>query len=177
VQLDVSPAAIESQIHCDAKGPGVKAASALKAFDALNYFDKRILRKFRCIVGIRADFEDYIVDAVLVFEDEAFDGGVVTATASLNQDGVINGDSGTGRTLAVDIHIWGFCHGRFPCADWGRQVPTKKSARHQAERANMMADSRGPVNLFRRAWDAQNPVIMRVRECLETGDSRLIIDD
>ena len=58
----------------------------------LNYFDKGLLRKFRRIVRISADFQDGVVDSVLVFDDQPGQGRRIPLLATANQNRIINTD-------------------------------------------------------------------------------------
>jgi len=91
-QSDVSLAVIQRQVDSYPKGPGVKAASAFESVYALYYFDKRLLSKFRSIIGICTYSEYDVIDAILILDYQAFHRPGITLAALLNQDRIVNVD-------------------------------------------------------------------------------------
>jgi hypothetical protein len=97
-------AVIQGQIDGYAKKPGIKAASGLESINVLYYFDKGFLGKFRSIIGICTDFQDNVIDAVLILKNKAFHCRRTAKAALLNEQGIVNVDIGS------------FCHAFFPQA-------------------------------------------------------------
>jgi len=91
---NTSLAVTQSQINGYTKKPSIKAASGLESINVLYYFDKGFLRKFRCIIGICTDFQDNVIDAILISKYKAFHCRRAAQAALLNQKGIVDADIG-----------------------------------------------------------------------------------
>jgi hypothetical protein len=80
------------QVNRNPEKPRIKSTVALEGIDFLYQFDKRLLRKFRGIVTILTDFEDYVMDAVLILYYETLGRIGVALAAFLHQNAVIEND-------------------------------------------------------------------------------------
>jgi len=91
--LAAALAKIQCQVDGDSKYPGVKGAVAGKPVDILYYFDKRVLRKFRGVVGVAAHSVNNVVNTILIPENQPFGSLRIAFAASLNQYGIVNSDA------------------------------------------------------------------------------------
>ena len=86
----VSFAVIQGQINSYPERPGIKTAFALEAINTLYYFDKRVLSKFRGVVGVAAHFQDDVIYAVLIFQYQPLHRQSIAATTLLYKDRIVD---------------------------------------------------------------------------------------
>jgi hypothetical protein len=92
LEPNISLAVIQGQINGYTEKPGIKAASGLESIDVLYYFDKSFLSKFRRIIGICTNFQDNVINAILISEYKAFHCCGPAKAALFNQKGILYAD-------------------------------------------------------------------------------------
>jgi hypothetical protein len=80
----------QGQINCYAENPRINAASALEIAYLLYYFDKRLLRKFRGVVGIRTNPQYRVVNTAVILSYQTPHRRRIAASAPLHKEAILS---------------------------------------------------------------------------------------